>query len=139
MRAQRDIVRLPLRYFPSPEDARKSRRAALLPDREPYIMLRGTPAADDENVVVCDGARVLLPPGIRRVAVDLPSRAGSTTRAAECVVFASYSESPGGVLLRKPEDPMAEQVLLPGTLTSWHMRARGPRSGTRSFQAFSSP
>jgi hypothetical protein len=131
MRAQRDIVRLPLRYFPSSENGRHARREALLPDKEPYIMLRAIRAADDENAVVCEGARVQLPRGIRRVDVNLPSRVrargkGSAGRkpdatagagkeaGAECVVFASYSDSVDGVRLRKPEDPMAEQILVPG-------------------------
>jgi hypothetical protein len=116
MRAQRDVVRLPLRYFPDGESGRVARREALLPDREPYVMLRGAPAPDDADVVICEGARVALPRGIRRVAVDLPSRGRRREKRAveEVIVFASFGESPGGFELRKPEDPMAEQVLLPG-------------------------
>ncbi len=42
LRVQRDVVRLPLRYFPASEASRSPRRATLLPDLEPYIMVRGT-------------------------------------------------------------------------------------------------
>ncbi|MGA2478931.1 MAG: hypothetical protein ABSG63_09305 [Spirochaetia bacterium] len=124
MRAQRDVVRLPLRYFPGPDGSAKSaeyggaetRRDALLPDREPYLMLRGTTAPDEPNVMVSNGIRVQLPADIRKVAVELPPRERGRTRATpgESVVFASYSESAGGVMLKKPEDPMAEQVFVPG-------------------------
>jgi hypothetical protein len=117
MRAQRDVVRLPLRYFPPSIGEPRARSAALLPDKEPYLMIRGTMAEDDANVIVCDGARVSLPPGIGRVSVDLPARRGRPPggdRTGGCVVFAAYREAPGGILLQRPEDPMAEQILVPG-------------------------
>ena len=41
MRAQRDVIRLPLRYFPPSADGHRGRRATLLPDMEPYLMVRG--------------------------------------------------------------------------------------------------
>jgi hypothetical protein len=117
MRAQRDVVRLPLRYFPPSTGELRARSTALLPDREPYLMIRGTMAEDDANVIVCDGARVSLPPGIGRVTVDLPMRRGTPAAkdgSGGCVVFAAYREAPGGILLQRPEDPMAEQILVPG-------------------------
>ena len=68
------------------------------------------------EVIVSDGTPIALPPGIRRLKVDLPSRrrrgAGST--AEECVAFAAYREIGDSIELLKPEDPMAEQVLVPG-------------------------
>ena len=42
LRVQRDVVRLPLRYFPASQGGARSRRATLLPDMEPYVMIRGT-------------------------------------------------------------------------------------------------
>ena len=117
MRAQRDVVRLPLRYFPPSIGEPRARRETLLPDKEPYLMIRGTMAENDPNVIVCDGARVSLPTGIGRIPVDLPARWGRPSgegRTRGCVVFAAYRETPGGILLQKPEDPMAEQILVPG-------------------------
>jgi hypothetical protein len=116
MRAQRDVVRLPLRYFP-PVDGQSARRAMLLPDMEPYVMITGVRAEDDENVIISEGMRVELPPDIRRIDWELPSsrwtrQAGSVPR--ECVVFSAYREKGDEVVLQKPDDPMAEQVLVPG-------------------------
>jgi hypothetical protein len=79
-------------------------------------MIRGTMEEDDPNVMVCGGMRVSLPPDIRRLTVELPvgERGRSRGGTRESVVFASYSESADGIVLRKPDDPMAEQVLVPG-------------------------
>jgi len=96
LRVQRDVVRLPLRYFPDSEGGTRSRRATLLPDMEPYLMVRGTmeereprgtvePGGADSTAesdagstgnigdgIVSDGHRLALPEGITRVEVDLP-------------------------------------------------------------------
>jgi hypothetical protein len=118
MRAQRDLVRLPLRYFPDDDDSgeRAARRDALLPDGEPYLMLRGTTAPDEPDVLLSGGMRVRLPADIRRVPVELPPRERARARAepGEAVVFSSRGAPAGEVVLKKPDDPMAEQVLVPG-------------------------
>jgi hypothetical protein len=116
MRAQRDVIRLPLRYFPPSADGYRGKRATLLPDMEPYLMVRGTVDGVHAEVIVSDGMPITLPLGMRRLEVDLPprrrGRAGSPPR--ECVAFAAYRENADGIELLKPEDPMAEQVLVPG-------------------------
>ncbi|HYW83902.1 MAG TPA: hypothetical protein VFB30_11635, partial [Spirochaetia bacterium] len=116
MRAQRDVIRLPLRYFPPSADGHRGKRATLLPDMEPYLMVRGMMDGAHAEVIVSDGVPITLPPGIRRLEVDLPSRRGSRagSPAQECVAFAAYREIGDGIELLKPEDPMAEQVLVPG-------------------------
>jgi hypothetical protein len=116
MRAQRDVVRLPLRYFP-PVDGQRARRAMLLPDMEPYVMIKGFRDEDNENAILSEGMRIDLPADIRRIDWELPStrwtrQAGGVSR--ECVVFAAYREKGDEIVLQKPEDPMAEQVLVPG-------------------------
>jgi hypothetical protein len=103
MRVQRDIVRLPLRYFPGQMDKLPSARGTLLPDMEPYVMIRGAPAAD-------------IPPDIRRIEVVLPrqSTGAAPGDAAHSVAFTGYREEGDGIALVKPDDPMAEHVLVPG-------------------------
>ncbi len=111
LRAQRDVVRLPLRFFPRP-GARGGTRAALLPDMEPYAMLRGT--EDGAGVVVADGQRVALPAGTIRLPVDLPSLGRRREKAGECVVFGSYEVGEEGLVLVPSGDPMAGVMLVPG-------------------------
>lgn len=113
---QRDVVRLPLRYFPSSAEDAHGRRATLLPDMEPYLMVRGTRDDEDDGVIVSDGTRLALPPGISRIEVDLPRgamwRLGG--KGNELVAFCAYTVEGERVLLRKPDDPLAGCVLLPG-------------------------
>jgi hypothetical protein len=112
LRVQRDVVRLPLRYFPTAEGAPRGRRATLLPDMEPYLMVRGTSDPGDPAVIVSEGARLELPPGISRVEVELPR--GHGRKGTDLVAFCGYSVEGDGVRLRNPDDPMAGNVLLPG-------------------------
>jgi hypothetical protein len=116
LRVQRDIVRLPLRYFPPSEASTQSRRATLLPDLEPYLMVRGTRDPADAGVIVCDGTRLTLPPGITRVELELPAGPGRRPRSAgeDIVAFCGYREHGTGVQLRRTDDPMADHVVLPG-------------------------
>lgn len=116
MRAQRDVIRLPLRYFPPSVDGQRGRRATLLPDMEPYMMVRGLVEGAHSDVIVSEGVRITLPPGISRLEVDLPSRKRKREKDSlqECVAFAAYREVEDGIELLKPEDPMAQQFLVPG-------------------------
>jgi hypothetical protein len=63
-----------------------------------------------------EGARLELPPGISRVEVELPRggmrRLGNSE--SERVAFCGYTVEADGVRLRKPDDPMAGCILLPG-------------------------
>ena len=117
MRVQRDIVRLPLRYFPPANGDGGIRRTTLLPDREPYIMVKGDVATRDpegkpDTLRTADGHAVVLPRDIRKVDIDLPRR--GTSGPEECVAFGAYRAEGERFVLVKPEDPMAEQVILPG-------------------------
>ncbi len=116
LRVQRDVVRLPLRYFPSSAEDAHGRRATLLPDMEPYLMVRGTRDDEDDGVIVSDGTRLALPPGISRIEVDLPRGAMRRLggKGNELVAFCAYTVEGERVLLRKPDDPLAGCVLLPG-------------------------
>lgn len=115
MRAQRDVVRLPLRYFP-PVDTQPDRfgRGALLPDMEPYVMLRGRLHGQGGPVIRTGGIDVVLPPATQRIEVELPGRRGAQPGAGQCVAFGCYRESGDGIELYAPEDPMAQLVLVPG-------------------------
>ena len=129
MRVQRDIIHLPMRYFPSPADNGGVRRTTLLPDREPYIMIRGKVRAqgtDDavkaegsaagNSLLTSDGLAVSLPPDIRKIDIELPVRAARAEPAltGEVVAFGAYRREGETFIVSKPEDPMAEHVLVPG-------------------------
>jgi len=109
MRAHRDVVRLPLRYFPRLPGAGRARQATLLPDMEPYIMIRGT-LRSDPPAIVSEGVAAALPEPLQEISEGLPG----SERAAECVVFGAYREQGDGIALSRPEDPMAELVLVRG-------------------------
>jgi hypothetical protein len=152
MRAQRDVVRLPLRYFPevgsgalrrgrpevgsgtrkakaagstAPPLETRHQRAILLPDLEPYVMLKGEerPAGNELKAVsgaarastlfVSEGYRVALPPETKRIDLTLPP--GISPQGADSAyVFGAYSEDGDGLALKRPEDPMADLILVPG-------------------------
>ncbi len=113
MRAQRDVVRLPLRYFP-PGDPRPSQpqRAALLPDMEPYVMLRGTVHGPGAAGISAGGMDVALPAATERIEMEIPRRAAAA--GGDQVAFGCYRETEEGIELRAPEDPMAQLILVPG-------------------------
>jgi hypothetical protein len=116
LRVQRDLVQLPLRYFPPPSGGARDRRATLLPDMEPYIMVRGRSDAEDPNVIISGGVRMALPPGITRLPVTLPRRFAKRAGigSPDCVVFAGYCVEDDELRLVRSEDPMTGQVLIPG-------------------------
>jgi hypothetical protein len=136
MRAQRDVVRLPLRFFPSIPGAPRARRATLLPDLEPYMMVRGvlrdaeggkaesSPAerATEDGAgggagggaaaIDTEGEEVRLAADATRIDVDLPGMRSFDD--GEFVAFGAYRENGDGMVLQKPEDPMAELILMAG-------------------------
>lgn len=117
LRAQRDVVRLPLRYFPASAAAvARGRRAALLPDMEPYAMIRGSLDPADESVLVSEGARIKLPRELRRLEIDLRAlgRKGGRGPGPECVLFSGYAMEGDDLQLVPTDDPMAGPVLVPG-------------------------
>jgi hypothetical protein len=116
LRVQRDLVQLPLRAFPPPVGGTRSRRAALLPDMEPYAMIRGARDPADPDVIIAGTERLVLPPGISRLEVALPGRlaGGAGLDTGQIVVFAGYAMDGEEMRLVKPDDPMAGMVLVPG-------------------------
>ncbi len=117
MRAQRDVVRLPLRYFPQARDRRdvRSRRATLLPDLEPYVMVRGRETDSPSLSIVSGDDTIHLPPETRRVEITPTRTIGRLIeKSGESCAFGAYSEEGDTIRLRRPEDPMAELVIVPG-------------------------
>jgi hypothetical protein len=112
MRAARDVVRLPLRYF-APGSSQYPRRAVLLPNLEPYIMLMGT-ERDDPPRFICMGEEIEIPKEINRIDLSLPKSSPGFMAKRESFIFGVYEEEEGRIVLRKPEDPMAELILIPG-------------------------
>ena len=112
LRVQRDVVRLPLRYFPASRTSAAPWRATLLPDFEPYAMVGGV--AVEPGTILSSGQRLTLPPGITRLAVvrPFPRRPGAPADAV--VAFCGYREDGDSVQLVRTADPMADHVVLPG-------------------------
>jgi hypothetical protein len=92
LRAERDLLRLPLRYFPEGEPARE--RSVLLPSGERYLMCReGDQAVEGEP--------------------EMRSCSGHPA-AGEAWLFGAVEERQGRRTLRRPADPMAELLRIPG-------------------------
>ncbi len=140
LRAQRDVVRLPLRYFPAqPADGRPSaampRLSTLLPDMEPYIMLRGVVRESPTPVLETGGMEIGLPATMGRIdLVQAKRRRNREADQEECVVFGSYREADEGIILAAPEDPMAQLILIPGDPQSI---ARECSRAARNFEMLS--
>ena len=96
----------------------RPRRDALLPDMEPYLMVQGNDGRRMQpEVMVSTGSPITLPPGhpqARRSSCPRGDAAARRHAAGDAWSFAAYRESADGIVLQKPEDPMAEQVLVPG-------------------------
>ncbi len=92
LRAERDLLRLPLRYFP--EEGAGGECTALLPTGESYLMCR-------EGALAVEGE-----PETRRC-----SRHPDT---GESWLFGAVEERQGRRTLRRPADPMAELLRVPG-------------------------
>ncbi len=95
LRAERDLLRLPLRYFP--DRAAEPERLVRLPGGEPYIMTR------DDSFVIQGELDIR--------GSSLPRFSG--LRSREYTLFGRYEETPHA--LREPEDPMGELVLVLGS------------------------
>jgi hypothetical protein len=99
LRAERDLANLPLRWFPKmPRSV--DRFVTLLPDLEPYAMLRGTLV--DGRTLDVDGLGVRLPEG------PIPAQGG------EVWAFGAWREEGGNVSLTEPDDPLAELAVVAG-------------------------
>jgi hypothetical protein len=114
LRVQRDVVGLSLRYFPMGNES--GERGTLLPDMEPYLMIRGKWEAVDGMLTTTGGVRIALPPETHRVEIALPRSWSKRMRASldHDVVFAGYTVENDELRLRRPEDPMAGTLLIPG-------------------------
>jgi hypothetical protein len=117
MRVQRDMVRLPLRYFPEADGEPRAQRATLLPDMEPYLMVRGTRDLDDPGTLLCGNERITIPADMPEREIEMPAffrRASRPMSQREYVAFAGYEADEKGIRLMKPEDPFAQMVIVAG-------------------------
>ena len=97
-------------------------RHTLLPDQEPYVMIRGSLAVDGSGAeprpgsraILCGGQRIEIPEGTEQADVSLPWMFRWLVRKREWVVFSGCRRDEDGVTLRRAQDPMAEQLIVPG-------------------------
>jgi hypothetical protein len=99
LRAERDLANLPLRWFPTVPGG-EERFVTLLPDLEPYAMLRGR--LRDGSTLDTGDLAVRLPEG--------SILAGD----GEVWAFGAWSEQDGQVFLVEPDDPLAELTVVAG-------------------------
>jgi hypothetical protein len=108
LRAERDLLLLPLRYFPEGRGVPRmawvgaraaagqdGERAVMLPTGERYLMTRGA-----------GGLRVEGEPELRR--------GGRAADGEESWLFGAVEERRGRRVLKRPADPMAELLRVPG-------------------------
>jgi hypothetical protein len=101
LRAERDLVRLPLRYYPEAEGLQLNRRVDL-PTGESYL------CSQDSGILIRGELTI-------RAASIPPVKEGKTQ---ECFLFGSYTEAEGQRCVQTPRDPMAELVLVMGDPTA---------------------
>jgi hypothetical protein len=97
LRAERDLLRLPLRYYPESE-ALKSGSSVPLPTGETYL-------CSQEADLLIDGELIIR-------SASLP--AVKEGKNEEVVLFGAHSETNGQGRMQTPRDPMAELVLVMG-------------------------
>ena len=119
LRAERDLANLPLRWFPAPTGG-ADRFVTLLPDLEPYAMLRGTLV--DDRTLDAAGLRVRLPEG------------SILASGSEVWAFGAWREDAAGVSLAEPDDPLAELTVVAGDPRE---RAARCSAGARRYLAAS--
>jgi len=122
MRAQRDVLRLPLHFFPKVDATPEGPLATLLPDMEPYLMVQGRYDAENGRFLVGNrdrqglaGTEFLLPADVERLDMSYPIPRRRQVRAEDVsFLFGAYVAEGNTVRIRAPEDPMAELLLIPG-------------------------
>jgi hypothetical protein len=97
LRAERDLLRLPLRYYPESEALQPESRA-ILPTGESYL------CSQDADLLI-EGELIIR-------SASLPSV--KEGRIEEVFLFGTYKESNGQGRMQTPRDPMAELVLVMG-------------------------
>jgi hypothetical protein len=115
LRAQRDLFRLPLRYFETSETWKKvpyHEQVVTLPTNEPYLLTNRPDGIVGEKLIIRDGGMLSLPENQR----------------GDYFLFGTLKQGSPRVISR-PEDPMAELVLVLGDpvlmSTACSRRARG--------------
>jgi hypothetical protein len=100
LRAQRDLFRLPLRYFETSETWKQvpyDEQIVTLPSREPYLLTNRPGGVVGENLTIRGSGMVFLP----------------EARRGSYYLFGALKQGAQRVIVR-PEDPMAELVLILG-------------------------
>lgn len=99
LRAERDLLRLPLRYFKEIRDTVNSKESLIrLPTGESYIM------TSDAGFLIRDGLSIR---GCRLLNL-------TESRKEDYYIFGAYNENENGGCIIEPDDPMAELILIMG-------------------------
>jgi len=100
LRAQRDLFRLPLRYFEASDTWKQvpyEEQIVSLPTREPYLLTRRPDGIVGEELIIRDGGMLSLP----------------EEKRGDYYLFGALKQS-SRRLIERPQDPMAELVLVLG-------------------------
>ena len=109
LRAERDLLRLPLRYFIS-DNQQQMDRIVVLPTEEVYAMIPGK-VVKERGLNLESGSQLIGIEG--RIRVRSPSfRESKEIFDVDCVVFGALSSNDQGSVLTKPNDPMAEFLII---------------------------
>lgn len=106
LRAERDLLLLPLRYFPRNSVFRTDTAKIIteLPDQSAYIMIKNTPSSSASFIPVEGSVKI-------RASSITPKQ---ESRQDSCFLFGKYLKREDGEYITEPIDPMAELIQIPG-------------------------
>jgi hypothetical protein len=106
LRAERDLLQLPLRYFPGNAvlQADTPKVLTTLPDQSTYIMVKNTPSSSASFIPVEGSVRIRTSSLISKHTIHQDS----------CFLFGKYLKREDGEYITEPVDPMAELIQIPG-------------------------
>ncbi|MBN2534515.1 MAG: hypothetical protein JXB88_16650 [Spirochaetales bacterium] len=106
LRAERDLLLLPLRYFPGNSVHLNNQTKILtkLPDQSAYVMIKNTPSTSASYIPVEGNVKIR--------ASSINSRYNMKQNG--CFLFGKYIKRDNGEYITEPVDPMAELVQIPG-------------------------
>jgi hypothetical protein len=105
LRAERDLLKLPLRYFnDGSSTCGDGKKITMLPDNKQYIMVKNSQMSSASFLPVQGNAKIRI--------CSLASV--KSLKSQEYYLFGEYHSSADEEYISEPEDPMAELIQIPG-------------------------